>query len=86
MKATLAAQIDRKISDVLENGFWRKTAFVLASVTHDLEDRQIMTAPEEVFERVLSLCASGLLESQGVLTQWRHSELRLKLSHDSEVN
>jgi|EndMetStandDraft_2_1072991.scaffolds.fasta_scaffold572402_1 hypothetical protein len=56
---------------------WRKTAFIIAKVLHDCEAKDISLTGEEIFDRILSLCNAGNLESQGVLQNWRGSEVRL---------
>jgi tagatose-1,6-bisphosphate aldolase non-catalytic subunit AgaZ/GatZ len=58
---------------------WRKTAFIIARVLHDCEDKNIEIKDEEIADRIATLCNAGRLESQGVLSNWRGSELRLPL-------
>lgn len=56
---------------------WRKTAFIIAKVLDDCEDKNIDIKDEEIANRIAALCNAGRLESQGVLSNWRGSELRL---------
>jgi Protein of unknown function len=58
---------------------WRKTAFIIAKVLDDCEAKDISITDEEIFDRILSLCNAGKLESQGVLQYWRGSEVRLPI-------
>ena len=56
---------------------WRKTAFIITNVLHDCEDKNIDIKEEQIANRITALCNAGRLESQGVLSNWRGSELRL---------
>lgn len=56
---------------------WRKTAFIMTKVVHDCDAKNINVTDEEIFDRILYLCNAKKLESQGVLSNWRGSELRL---------
>jgi hypothetical protein len=55
---------------------WRKVAYVIASIGHDLNT----TTDEEytaLAARIVALVKAGKLEAQGDLAKWRNSEVRL---------
>jgi len=55
---------------------WRKVAFIVASVSRDLDDdREVFS--KLIGDRIVGLVEAGRLEAQGDLTLWRHSEIRL---------
>jgi hypothetical protein len=73
-----AGEIDQIILPRLAiHGTWRKTAAVIGWVAQQCEERQLTIADHEIFERILQLVIDGLLESQGNLSLWRYSEVRL---------
>lgn len=57
---------------------WRKTALVIANVLHQCEDRGIQMPSDWIFQKIVDLCESGRIESQGNLSDWRHSEVRIR--------
>jgi hypothetical protein len=75
------AQLDEMILSYVKND-WRKTAFIIVRVFHDCEDKKISMTDDMIFERIISLRDSGALESQGNLSKWRHSEVRLSARGD----
>lgn len=76
MTSISQAEIDQLILSFAKAD-WRKTAFIIAKVLHDCEDKTIEVKAEEIADRISALCNAGRLESQGVLSNWRGSELRL---------
>jgi hypothetical protein len=73
-----ADEIDRVIfSRLAKHGTWRKTVAVIGWVVQHCEERQLAIADYDIFERILQLVADGKLESQGNLSLWRYSEVRL---------
>ncbi len=77
MSTTTQAQIDQMALSAAKAD-WKKTALIVASVLHSFEDKQISITAEEIFDRIISLCEEGDLEFQGVLSNWRGSEVRLR--------
>jgi len=76
MTSISQAEIDQLILSFAKAD-WRKTAFIIAKVLHDCEDQTIEIKAEEIADRIAALCNAGRLESQGILSNWRGSELRL---------
>jgi len=56
---------------------WLKTAFVIAKTLNECENRNILTTGDAIAARIASLCEAGVLKSQGNLSEWRESEIRL---------
>jgi hypothetical protein len=56
---------------------WQKTAMIIAEVRHHMRERRKIIAPERIANRMVQLRDAGALESQGKLSEWRHSEVRL---------
>ncbi|WP_315759677.1 DUF3658 domain-containing protein [Bradyrhizobium sp. SZCCHNRI2007] len=75
MASMSQAEIDRLILSIV-NANWKKTAFVIARLSHDCEDKNIDITEEAIFERIVAMCGAGRLEAQGVLSNWRASEVR----------
>jgi hypothetical protein len=70
------ADLDQMIFSFVKTQ-WRKTALIIAEVLHQGDERQKIIAPQRIANRIISLCDAGALESQGLLSNWRHSEVRL---------
>lgn len=73
------AELDAVILSVLERD-WRKTAFIVGTSVGVLEERRIDLNAEIIGARIQQLAAQGRIESQGDLSMWRHSEVRLPAS------
>lgn len=56
---------------------WRKVAFIIATVVHACNDQAEEDDYNLVASRIAALVEDGRLESQGDLSNWRHSEVRL---------
>ena len=56
---------------------WQKTAMIIAKVCQQLEVDVVDDHGRKVEERTRYLVGHGRLESQGDLSRWRHSEVRL---------
>jgi hypothetical protein len=76
MSSISQAQLDEMILSVAKTD-WRKTAFIIVRVFHESEDKKISITDEAIFNRIEALRDSGTLDSQGTLSKWRHSEVRL---------
>jgi hypothetical protein len=59
---------------------WLKVARIVGNVFQTLETRSIRLPMDIIAARVAKLVEVGRLESQGNLTMWRHSEVRLPRS------
>jgi hypothetical protein len=55
---------------------WQKVAMILGKSFRQLEDEGIQISFEDLAARIEALVSIGRLESQGDLSQWRHSEVR----------
>jgi hypothetical protein len=58
-------------------GRWQKVAMLVAKTQSECEQRKIATSPEDIAHRVAVLVDQDLLEAQGDISNWRHSEVRL---------
>lgn len=68
--------IDRAIMQMVMDR-WQKTAMVLAKTEHALRKAGEQVSLDDIAERLEALDARGDIESQGDLTLWRNSEVRL---------
>jgi Protein of unknown function len=59
---------------------WRKVAMIVGNVFQTCEARSIPLSDEVIAARIQELAENGLIESQGNLTKWRYSEVRLRQS------
>jgi hypothetical protein len=59
---------------------WLKVARIVGNVFRTLETRSIRLPMDIIAARIAKLAEVGRLESQGNLTMWRHSEVRLPQS------
>ena len=57
---------------------WRKVAMIVASAKDECDARQIETTYEEIASLIGGLRQAGMLETQGDISNWRHSEARLR--------
>ncbi len=60
------------------NPSWRKTARIIGDVAAAYNQRSTPLDAEIVGARIQALAEAGRIESQGNLSMWRHSEVRLK--------
>jgi hypothetical protein len=56
---------------------WQKVAMVISKVFLDCEYNAIDVNDHDIADRIAALVAAGKLQSQGNLSRWRHSEVRL---------
>jgi hypothetical protein len=56
---------------------WQKVAMVIAKALRLSEDKKMDISDHVLAARISALCAQDRLESQGDLSNWRHSEVRL---------
>ena len=76
MTSSSSSRLDELILSVVKPN-WRKVAMVVATVKNISESTDFATSHEAIAARIEALCKEGYLESQGDLSQWRHSEVRL---------
>jgi hypothetical protein len=76
MPSISQADLDQMIFSFVKTQ-WRKTALIIAEVLHQGDERRKIIAPQRIANRIISLRDAGALESQGLLSNWRHSEVRL---------
>jgi hypothetical protein len=64
---------------------WQKVAMVIMKAQQIAEKADFRTSEGALASRISALCKAGRLESQGNLSKWRYSEVRLpaKVDHDS---
>ncbi|TGT15866.1 hypothetical protein EN817_32465, partial [Mesorhizobium sp. M3A.F.Ca.ET.174.01.1.1] len=55
---------------------WQKTAMVIAKTDEALRKEGEQVSWDKIAEQIEALDARGDIESQGDLSQWRHSEVR----------
>jgi Protein of unknown function len=70
------SQIDEVILSVLTPK-WRKVAMIIGMAKDVFENKQIEIDEDTLASRVEALCEEGRIESQGNLSNWRGSEVRL---------
>ena len=56
---------------------WRKVAFIIAKIVDARNHQPVEDDYDFVAARIVALDEEGRLESQGDLSSWRHSEVRL---------
>lgn len=71
------ADLDLVIFSVLKKD-WRKTVMVISKTRDSYEARSIPLDLEIVGARIQALANAARIESQGNLSMWRHSEVRLR--------
>ena len=70
------SQIDEVIFSVLKPN-WRKVAMIITQAHDVFENRHIDIAYDVIASRIEALCEEGRIDSQGNLSNWRGSEVRL---------
>jgi hypothetical protein len=70
------AHVDELILSLITPN-WQKVAMVIAKALRLSEDRRIEISDHALAARIDALCTEGRIESQGNLSNWRHSEVRL---------
>jgi len=80
MSATSDQEIDRLILLVAKDQ-WRKVAMIISQVLraseHEADNTSLDVLADAIADRVQHLAVEGKLQSQGDLSRWRHSEVRL---------
>jgi tagatose-1,6-bisphosphate aldolase non-catalytic subunit AgaZ/GatZ len=71
------SDVDKLIFAALR-GNWRKVAMIVGNVFQMCETRSIPLSDEVIAARIQELAEAGRIESQGNLTKWRYSEVRLR--------
>ena len=71
-----ADELDQVIFSKL-NPNWRKTAMIIGDVVRAWKSRSMPVDEEIIGARIQALAEAGRIESQGNLSMWRHSEVRL---------
>ena len=61
---------------------WQKTAMIIAKALNQLEARLSNDPADKVAKRIEYLVSVNRLESQGDLSRWRFSEIRLPTSSE----
>ena len=69
-------KLDRIILSVCPQRL-RKTVAVIAKVFDECENRKMVVTDREIFDRLVHLVDSGILEAVGNLSNWRRSEVQL---------
>jgi hypothetical protein len=70
-------QLERIVLSVSRSD-WQKTAMTISRSMRECEAKGIVTTYEEIAVSIIALCKEGQLESVGDLSNWRHSEVRLR--------
>ena len=70
-------ELDRMILSSCPEEHPRKTVAVIGKVLQECEGRKLAISDREIFDRLVHLVDSGVLESVGTLSNWRRSEVRL---------
>jgi hypothetical protein len=71
-----SSQFDELIFSLLTPK-WQKMAMIIAKAQGVSENRHIKIDYDALASRIEALCEEGRVESQGNLSNWRHSEVRL---------
>ena len=71
------SDVDELILAALKEN-WRKVAMIVGNVFQTCETRSILLSDEVIAARIQDLAEKGRIESQGDLTKWRYSEVRLR--------
>ena len=81
MTSTWGAHFDRLILSVAKPK-WQKVAMVIVKARMFAERANFKMSDGALAARIGALCMEGRLESQGNLSRWRHSEVRLPAKGD----
>ncbi|MDP2409555.1 MAG: DUF3658 domain-containing protein [Pseudolabrys sp.] len=76
-QAVTESDLDAVILSVLQND-WCKTAMIISRTRNDYEARAIFLDLEIIGARIQVLADAVRIESQGNVSRWRHSEVRLR--------
>jgi hypothetical protein len=71
------SDVDKLIFAALREN-WRKVAMIVGNVFQTCETRSIPLSDEVIAARIQELAEAERIESQGNLTKWRYSEVRLR--------
>jgi hypothetical protein len=77
--AVAVSDLDEVILSVM-NPRWRKTAMIIGLTSKQCEARAMPLDDEAIGARIAALAEAGRIDSQGDLSMWRHSEVRLRAS------
>ena len=75
-RSVTESDLDAVILSVLKKD-WRKTAAIIGKTRDSYEARGIFLDLEIIGARIQVLAGAARIESQGNLSMWRHSEVRL---------
>ena len=81
MTSTWSAHFDRLILSVAKPK-WQKVAMVIVKARMIAEKTNFKMSDSALAARINALCMEGRLGSQGNLSRWRHSEVRLPTKGD----
>ena len=76
MLKTEEGYADRLILSLITHD-WQKVAMIIANALHKSKDDSVQIRGGLFAARIVELCRQGCLESQGNLSNWRGSEVRL---------
>ena len=70
------SDLDELIFSVMKP-VWRKTAMMIVMTLKECEARAMPLDEKVIGARIAALAEAGRIDSQGDLSMWRHSEVRL---------
>lgn len=70
-------ELDHIILSICPEETFRKTVAIITKVFDECENRGMAVTDDEIFDRLVHLVDTGLIESEGDLSNWRRSEVRL---------
>ncbi len=73
----VVTDLDALIFSALKSD-WQKTIFIVGSVGLNCTIKSMSLGYTVIAARIQCLAEAGLIESQGDLSMWRHSEVRLR--------
>ena len=74
--SVVLSDLDELILSVMKPA-WRKTAMVIAMTSEQCEALDMPLDEKVIGARIAALADAGCIDSQGDLSMWRHSEVRL---------
>jgi len=81
MASSSHARLDELILSVVTPR-WQKVAMVIAKALRISGNKGFKTSDSALAARISALCMEGRLESEGNLSKWRRSEVRLPRKSD----
>jgi hypothetical protein len=85
MTPSLNSRLDQLILSVAKPK-WQKVAMVIIKAQQIAEKTDLKTSDGAFASRIGALCTDGRLESQGNLSKWRYSEVRLPAKIDQKID